>query len=293
MSASALDTARAIAARGRRWRACQFLWAALLHFSVWRRWQAVLDGEFAVLPEALRFALRQRVFRPYVRRRFGPAARAGIISRHYRQLLALRPGDFGDFLAYPGVCLARLPGKSGQTYCVQMALNRSKEGEVDLFLWEDGTRAGLALLAGVVGEEAGQLVFYVGGLRGVKPPLGKPEIVAATRDLHGLRPKAAVLQAACAVAAALGAQRVVLPGLRNHVSQLPGLESRVIHADYDGFWQECGATARADGDYDLPVVAQKRDPASVKSSKRAEWMRRQVLLDSMTQQIAARLGQRA
>ena len=290
MSHSLLGTARAIADRGRPWRACQFLLAALLHFPVWRRWRAVLEKELRDLPEAVRFALRPRPFRPYLRRRFGPAARVGIITRHYRQLLARRPQDYTEFLAYPGVTLARLPGKSGKAYCVQMALNRSKEGEVDLFLWEEGTRAGLALLAGVLGEEHGQLVFYVGGLRGVKPPLGKPEIVAATRDLHGLRPKAAVLQATRCVAQALGAGRLVLPGLRNHVSQLPGFESRVIHADYDGFWLECGATPRVDGDYDLPVQMPRRDPAEVKSSKRAEWLRRQALLDDLARQIGERLG---
>ena len=290
MSVSLLATARAIAAGGRPWRACQFLCAALLHFSTWRRWRRALEGELRVLPEGLRFALKQRVFRPYVRRRFGPSRRAAMIELHYRQLLARRPQDFVDFLAYPGACVARLIGKSGKGYSVQMALNRSKEGEVDLFLWEDDTRAGLALLAGVLGEEAGTLVFYVGGLRGVKPPLGKPEIVAATRDLHGLRPKAAILHACCHVAAALGAGRLVLPSLRNHVSQLTGLESRVIHADYDSFWLECGATQRVDGDYELSVDLPRRDPGSVKSNKRAEWLRRQALLDSMAQQIAERLG---
>ena len=145
------------------------------------------------------------------------------------------------------------------------------------------------MMASVLAHENGKTVLYISGLRGAKPPHGKAEIVAATRDLHGLRPKAAVFHATCQIAALFGAEEVIAPSLDNHITRWAGGESRTIHADYDGFWQEYNPRQRSDGDYSIPIESLRRDPATVKRNKRAEWRRRQAMLGDLSKQIRERM----
>ena len=290
MSLSLFRTTRAIAARGRVMRAFLFFCAVLLAPRAWQRWHQVLATTLAGWPDVLRFSLTQKVFRPFLRRRLSAAERIAIIDFHYRTLRPYLLPVFDDFDTWPGLRLATLTGKSGQGYDLFLTRARAKEGEMDLFLRDPVTGAGLAMLAVVLGQDAGRCVLFVGGLRGVKPPQGKPEIVAATRDLHGLRPKAAVFEAACELAAWFGAEAIIAPSLANHITRWAGGEVRQIHADYDAFWAEYTAERRADGDYVIRLPRGRREATAVKSRKRAEWLRRQALVEDLSAQIAKQLG---
>ena len=272
-------------------RAALYWWHANRARRLAEDWLAYLHTLPLEIPVGIRQGLAQKIFRPYLRRRLGAAARMEILCEHYDLITRkIAPAHVAEILAQPGMQLATLTGKSGRTYSVHLGSSTTKEGDADIFFMDDHSGAPLATLTGVFGLPDGKSAFYIGGLRGIKPPLGKAEIVFATRDLHGLRPKHAVLQAACRIAAWFGAETLIAPTQKNHITWRFGFASREILADYDAFWQEFTAVRRTDGDYGLPTELPRREAAEVKSKKRAEWTRRQALLEDMIIQIPAALG---
>ncbi|WP_269138818.1 VirK/YbjX family protein [Paraburkholderia hospita] len=128
--------------------------------------------------------------------------------------------------------------------------------------------------------ESGKRGALIGGLQG--PAGGDRERVReATRACHGLRPKAAVMEAVgefCRIA------RVeVLTGVtrKTHVSAATAVR---FSADYDGFWRESGGV-EVDGRFVLPLRPYHRDISEVPSNRRAAFRRRQMLIADLLAQI--------
>lgn len=120
----------------------------------------------------------------------------------------------------------------------------------------------------------------IGGLQG---PAGadRERVREATRACHGLRPKAAVMEAVggfCRIA------RVdTLTGVTKstHVSATTAVQ---FSADYDGFWRELGGV-EVDGRFVLPLRPHHRDISEVPSNRRAAFRRRQTLIADLLAQI--------
>lgn len=125
-----------------------------------------------------------------------------------------------------------------------------------------------------------KLGALIGGLQG---PAGedRERVREATRACHGLRPKAAVMEAVgkfCRLA------RVeVLTGVtrKAHVSAATAVQ---FSADYDGFWRELGGI-EVDGRFVLPLCPYHRDISEVPSNRRAAFRRRQTLIADLLGQI--------
>lgn len=251
-------------------------------------WDAFVAANFA--PEA-RDGMVLRPLRPYLREQFSVAARRALIHTHYTTLATqLRAPQ--ALAGEPGALLATLTGKSGEAYRIHLGRCTSKEGELTFdFLTARGES--LAKLSVAFGDdEHGARVLWIGGLQGAKPPLGRDDIVRATRDLNGLRPKGAVLFAAQRLAIAMGATALRAPSSEGHISQnrLGSFQKkRKIHADYGQFWEEVGGTRLGDTEYVLPLVSPVRDISEVKRDKRREWKKRQAFIEQLGESTAAAL----
>ncbi|WP_213297214.1 VirK/YbjX family protein [Paraburkholderia sacchari] len=128
--------------------------------------------------------------------------------------------------------------------------------------------------------ESGKRGVLIGGLQG---PAGtdRERVREATRACHGLRPKAAVMEAIgefCRLA-----KVDVLTGVtkKTHVSAATDIQ---FSADYDGFWRELGGV-EVDGRFVLPLRPYHRDINEVPSKRRAEFRRRQTLIADLREQI--------
>lgn len=275
-------------------RAASFLVRSLVHRRLAHHWLDVLEGAFAdAAPRDLRVHLAQKFARPYVRPWFSTSERIAVLTDHYDHLVTtFSRAALDRFLRHPGMPIATLTGKSGQRYTLILGLARSKEGEVSLTFNDADTGTTFATLIGVLGPRDGRLVFWIGGLQGPKPPLGRDDIVRVTRDLHGLRPKHAVLHAAMLVAKAFGATEIVAPARANHISRRRWTlwrHRRDIKSDYDSFWSEFATGSYPDGDYRLPVTPAVRALEDVKSKKRKEWTSRQGHLGALSASVVASL----
>src|SRR5262249_32894393 len=102
--------------------------------------------------------------------------------------------------------------------------------------------------------------------------------------------------ATCALAEWIGAEILIAPAIKNHISQrgwrrwhwLPG--TRAINADYDNFWADSGGKLLPSGDYELSVVPQARTLEDVKAKKRKEWLKRQERLKNLRGDVIKTLG---
>jgi uncharacterized protein len=104
---------------------------------------------------------------------------------------------------------------------------------------------------------------------------------AVTRSSEGLRPKAAVIEALCALGRELGLSRIVAVARASHISSASDTQFR---SDYDAFWLELGGVPVDDG-YALPLHLPHRAIEDVPSNKRAAFRRRQTLIADMSAQI--------
>ncbi|WP_273654920.1 DUF535 family protein [Caballeronia novacaledonica] len=127
---------------------------------------------------------------------------------------------------------------------------------------------------------SGKRGALIGGLQG--PAGGDRERVReATRACHGLRPKAAVMEAVGELCRMARVDALAGVSKKTHVSAATAIQ---FTADYDGFWRELGGV-EADGRFLLPLRQWHRDISEVPSNRRAAFRRRQALIADLLAQI--------
>ncbi|MBN3810624.1 DUF535 family protein [Paraburkholderia sp. Ac-20347] len=236
-------------------------------------------------------ALRNRRFieRPFHRiidADLNTRERALIAREHFRAVRAL----FGDavarqiYLRAESVTLAR---SDPYALVVREPTRCWREGFLTVAWRDERARVDLAWATVSFERDAptGGLTMRVGGLQG--PAGDEREFVRqATRACHGLRPKAAVMEAVCALCRLLHVQALRGVANKRHVSWAAALEFR---ADYDAFWQELGGV-ESDGWFSLPLWPRHRNVDDVPSHKRAAFRRRQGLIADVIGQVERRDG---
>jgi uncharacterized protein VirK/YbjX len=182
--------------------------------------------------------------RSYIHLRLGPTARFDLLRGHYRLFRQLfSPTCVQRVCGGEPIVVAELAARNGSVYCLAIVaatrVSMQREGEVAIILVKRGVEAPVSKLSFAFARVDGRLAVLIGGLQG--PSTGhKRDVIDATRELHGLRPKDATLLAARALAKAVGATSVHAIANRNHVLNRLSGASRL--ADYDAYWRERGAT---------------------------------------------------
>jgi uncharacterized protein VirK/YbjX len=129
-------------------------------------------------------------------------------------------------------------------------------------------------------------VLLIGGLQG---PAGTDRecVRDATKACHGLRPKAAVMEALCELCRLLGIPVLAAVAKSSHVSLS---RDKGFYADYDAFWRELGGVKSGDR-FILPRVLHHREIEDVPSNRRAAFRRKHALIAELLGQIQTNLGQ--
>lgn len=218
-------------------------------------------------------SLMFRLQRPYLRTALPTAQKLCYLLDHYRWMRdALSPAVTSALLHDGRVVLARLSG----TYRIELmtAGRNGKEGELAMALMMDD--APLMLAAFAVHRFGDGLALDIGCMQGLRNDDALALQRQATRDLHGLRPKQALLVALYALAAHSGIRQLL--GVPNdaHIYQDNARTRGRVRADFDDFWEEMGAT-RVGADYRLPASLPRKPIEAVPSHKRAQYRRRYAL----------------
>jgi uncharacterized protein len=222
-----------------------YLLRSLLSPIVSTRWARFIHSyhrAFEAGPPPSRVLLKP--VRSYIHVRLGPKARFDLLRDHYRLFRQLfSPACVRRVCAGEPIVVAELAARKGGVYCVAISaatrVSMQREGEMAISLIKRGAQEPVSKLAFAFGRVDGRLAVLIGGLQG--PSVGhKREVIDATRELYGLRPKDATLLAVRALAKAVGATSAHAVANRNHVlDRLSGVSKL---ANYDAYWRERGAT---------------------------------------------------
>jgi uncharacterized protein len=224
----------------------------------------------------------ERPFRRFIQADMRASARAALLRGHFRVVREFLGDDLvrSLYLSSEEVTLA-LSGR--YALVVSEPVRCWREGLLTV-AWRDVVEQVDLAWATISFEwhaESGKRGALIGGLQG-PAAMGREQVREATRACHGLRPKAAVLEAICALCRIAGVDELHGVAKKTHVSSATSVQLR---ADYDGFWQEIGGI-EVDGRYLLPLQLHHRDVSEVPSNRRAEFRRRQALIADLLAQIS-------
>lgn len=209
--------------------------------------------------------------RSYVHRALGPAQRLRFLVDHYERLDQAFAASFIRALCRgEALRVATLQGRKGSVYGVFVAASvtslTQREGELVIYLAKGPADLQLSRLSLCLGSVKQRQTVVVGGLQG---PLGghKGAVIAATRDLHGLRPKDAVFLAARAMALALSDGALHAISDANHV--LNRLQDVAKFSGYDAYWLERGGVAGGPFGFVFDALGKTPEPANARDAAKS------------------------
>lgn len=283
----------------------QFIWG---HVRIWTKYHArrVVFGHVVrkiergmATPMLQRILLAQpdladKPIRPYLTRRLRASARADAILTHYQTAEERLSPAAVEQVHLSTVTLLRLNTERGVvTISLSTAGGFYREGEWGLTLSFDGAPTAAMGLSIVkpkhLGLEGEAPCLWIGIMKGLAKDEGLERARLATKALHGLRPKAALLMAAQEVAAALRLEAIYATSNEGHVfASYKGLKKRVL-ADYDQFWEESQGERMSRYVFRLPRTKSKRDLSTYPANKRSQIRSRQALETEMTTALSEAL----
>jgi uncharacterized protein VirK/YbjX len=235
--------------------------------------------------------LYHKLQRPYLNRILNTAARLEALQQHYRFVLTHFPVPMMEEAhVIPGLLLAELTTEKTGPLELRLACSTmEKEGDFMIYVRNRELKKRLSMLSFSVWKYAAdRKEIYVGGLQGDNGT-GEDIIVAATRALYGIRPKALVFFVLQQLAACWGITHIQAVGDNMHIYR-HFQKFKALAASYDEFWPDRGGVMDPDGFFHLPVAFVPRDIATIRVNKRQMYRRRYVMLEQIAEQIRTRLS---
>ncbi len=256
---------------------------------------------FAILAEPkLRALVRNhphilsKLQRSYLDNTPGPWSRFRALKNHYQFVVSRLSEEAVNQIYGPtGLIIARISLLKTEDLELRLSYHNSlsKEGDLAISL-HDGNRGDMlaALSFCVCRYEADSRQVFVGGLQSFKHADQKARIVAITRGMHGLRPKALLFFTLQQLVASWGLDSIRAVSDCRHVYR-HYRKRKTVAMSYDEFWVECGGQLSEDGIFVLPTASPTRDLSEMKASKRQMYRHRYLLLEELASQIRDTVAQ--
>lgn len=224
--------------------------------------------------------------RPYLHRGSDARQRARSVLEHYHFIQA-QPDSVRAYLKiYQEVPLLRIEGRDGENLNVTITpCGFDREGELMLVLYYRGvpvTRISFSFV-----RWQGKFTLFIGGLQGPREE-GADIIRQATRACHGLFPRRVLCEVASALSSLCLLDSITAVSEENHVLRHDRYALRKqgrFVARYSECWMAAGGTITGDGFYRLPVPLPRKTADDIPARKRAEYRRRNALLDAVYTQL--------
>ena len=274
--------------RGWRRKRAKFLLRSAWHAEATRRWLRRLERTDAHPLWLVRPRLATKLQRPYMRSDWAVDRRLAALISHYDLLRDFFSSPARERLYGEGLPLVRIGVAAGQGVELRLVYRDQfeKEGELSLVIEDLATGLLLAGLTFCVAEDDGERIAWVGGLQASPDPRARDLIHAATKALHGMRPKAFALWALRQLCAPWQVAAIRAVGDERHVYR-HWRKRRAIHARYDEFWSESGGVRRDDADWDLPLRVAERPRSELKPSRRKAHELRYAMLAELRAELLA------
>jgi len=199
--------------------------------------------------------LIHKVYRHYLSKNLSCQQRVSMLVDHYHFILQQGWGKLMTQAARAPVRLGTVLGKSGAPYHLQLCslqpMDREGEMVLQLIHNDDVLYTVVFTFFGCRTRAPKDAGVGIGCIQGPRGAEGLRRVREATRDLHGMRPKALMVRLVRQLGHEHGCRNMVLVGNANRAVHHSAKKGRLF-ADYNSLWQELGAQARKDGDFELP-----------------------------------------
>jgi hypothetical protein len=234
--------------------------------------------------------LFHKLQRPYLTRTWKTTARLEVLKQHYLFILDQFSQSMTEGVYAPtGKLLLELPIEGIGTLDLRLVCGKmQKEGDLTLCLVNKETGLGVATLSFSISRwQKLHKEIFIGGLQGDKAT-DERTVVAITRALYGLRPKALLFYLVQRLATHWGVNGIRAVSDDLHIYRHFQARRKVV-ASYNQFWDECGGILAPDGIFDLPAAFVPREISTIRANKRQLYRRRYAMLEGINHQLLARL----
>jgi uncharacterized protein VirK/YbjX len=232
-------------------------------------------------------AILEKPFSPYVRTDWDSIQRYEQVRNHFLFLKELFGENAAEIYKLQGYKLFEFNCHNNERYSVELFPGYQNEGSIGIRLCDDQKREVYTLslhLSGVQGKAC-----YIGALQGPNEriPERQKTIVSLTRGLHGLRPKALMIETLYMVAASLEIDSIY--GVSNagniyNASLYSDKKEEASRFDRDRLWREYRAENISTCLFQFPQEPIRKDILVLKSNKRSMYRKRYAWLEQATKQ---------
>jgi uncharacterized protein VirK/YbjX len=224
--------------------------------------------------------------RRYLRDGLDARDRWDILQQHYDFALKhFSAAALKEIFTAPGALLAEMPVADAGRFSVRLFYHDlyEKEGELSLVFYDEQIRErAFVLTFCVTSSRPGCREIFIGGLQGFRVANKRESVVAVTRGMFGLRPKALLLFVLQQLAAQWNVQRIFAVSNQTRIQSQRHI---AINADYDGFWIESGSRLDAENNFIVPATFVPRDLQTIRPNKRTLYRRRYEMLAALGETI--------
>jgi len=235
----------------------------------------------------------EKPLKPFLCVNWSNSERIKHITEHYQYI----NGIFGDnskaVISSKGISILDFESLSGETYRVQLYRGASREGGLGIRLVNDKDQSVYALACNISGTTT--KTMHIGMLQGPAEAIENRHalIKELTKSVHGLRTKSLLVEMALMLSRILGVSEVKAISNKGHIYQAIryiGSKRNSVTFDYDGLWDELEATKIDPYMFGLSVFTPRKDPLTLKKTKRKMYTKRYQWLDDteieMTKNLA-------
>ena len=277
----------------------KFYLRTLNRLNATKEWFALLEQPHLTVVAASHPKVLTKLQKPYLHRGLSTYGRLAILREHFGFVTRnVTSSALRNIYQAGGLLLATITlAETGRFELRLLYSDRFvKEGDLSIALIDADTGAILfSLTFSVAVDDGTRRELFVGGIQGNKWANDRERIVAMTRSMHGLRPKALLVFALRQLAMQwhVDSLRAVSEKMHiyRHWSYLNRSKRKSVTADYDLFWNECGGTQELDGMFSVPLNPGDRKLSTLKPNKRSVYRRRYEMLDGFANQIASNLAE--
>jgi uncharacterized protein len=228
--------------------------------------------------------------RRYLRNGLDARSRWKILQQHYNFALDhFSAAALKKIFTAPGALLAEVPVADVGCFSVRLFYHDlyEKEGELSLIFYDEQIRERVFVLTFCVTScRPERREIFIGGLQGFRVANKRESVVAVTRGMFGLRPKALLLFTLQQLAARWKVQSIYAVSNQTRIQSQKHL---AINADYDEFWIESGSQQDNEGNFIVPTTFAPRDLQTIRPNKRTQYRRRYEMLDLLGETIKKNL----
>lgn len=236
----------------------------------------------------------EKPFKPYVCKAWTKQQRLDYMIGHLQTVADNFPGLALKCYLLEGYDLFTFSDRDDNKYRINLYHGEGKEGSLGIRILN---HLGQRLYTISFNLSANGRDIHIGALQGPAENIeNKNEIIKSlTRTLHGLRPKALVLEAILIFARQMNAKNVY--GIKTKSHYYFALRYRYfkpnykeIKVNYEELWAEYNGTSFDEDFYLIPLLKEKKDLSELNRNKRKLYSKRYEWLETYEQEISARLA---